>query len=176
VPEQIRPPATPGGHAACVLVGVTPHQPDVVLHTAARLASALGVDLVGAHVDQSAYVVAEHPDGSVDSRPVDPDIEDWSGPVFDRALATHLHQITRSHGVRLRVVELAGEVAHALARLAVAVDAELIVVGSRSGFRAGIRDYLGGSVAVHLAHRQHRPVVVVPLAARPEGPLPWEEA
>ena len=55
-------------------------------------------------------------------------------------------------------------------------DAELIVVGSRSGVRASMREYFGGSVAVHLAHRQHRPVVIVPLAARAESPLPWEEA
>jgi hypothetical protein len=38
-----------------------------------------------------------------------------------------------------------------------------------------MQEFFGGSVAVHLAHRQHRPVVVIPLAPvafRDE--LPWE--
>jgi nucleotide-binding universal stress UspA family protein len=53
----------------------------------------------------------------------------------------------------------------------------LIVVGTRHpGVRAGAREFFGGSVAVHLAHRQHRPVLVIPLAPTPHGTkLPWEE-
>jgi len=159
-----------------VLVAVTQQQPDVVLSTAIRLATALGAELVCAHVDQSAYVVAEHQDGTVETRPIDPDVQEWTGSHFDPAFAERLQRAAAAGGVTLRTVELAGEVARAIGRFADQVDAELVVVGSRSGVRAGIRDYLGGSVAVHLAHRQQRPVVVVPLAARAEGPLPWEEA
>jgi nucleotide-binding universal stress UspA family protein len=53
----------------------------------------------------------------------------------------------------------------------------LIIVGSRrGGVRAGLKQFLTGSVAAHLAHRQHRPVVVIPVAPVAEGkPLPWEE-
>lgn len=168
-------PDQPQSTSRRVLVGVTKRQPDIVVLTAARLARALGADLVCAHVDPTAYVVTEHPDGSVDSRPVDPDVQEWTGTTFDPPLAERVRRIAEAEGVRLRVVELAGEIARALARLAEVVDAELIVVGSRSGVRASMREYFGGSVAVHLAHRQTRPVVIVPLAARPDGPLPWEE-
>ena len=176
MPEHPEPPAAGRHRATSVLVAVTPRQPDVVLRTALRLATALGAELVCAHVDQSAYVVAEHPDGTVETRPIDPDVQEWTETQFDPELAFRLQRVATASGVTLRTVELAGEVARAIGRLADQVNAELVVVGSRSGVRAGIRDYLGGSVAVHLAHRQHRPVVVVPLAARAEGPLPWEEA
>jgi nucleotide-binding universal stress UspA family protein len=72
---------------------------------------------------------------------------------------------------------LAGDVAYALTWLADILDVELIIVGSRrGGVRAGLKQFLTGSVAAHLAHRQHRPVVVIPVAPVAEGkPLPWEE-
>lgn len=158
-----------------ILVGVTARQPEIVIRVAARLARALDADLVCAHVDPSAYVVEEHADGSVESRPVDPDVQEWTGSRFDPALAERLERLAGAADVRLRMVELAGEVGRALDRLAEVLDAELIVVGSRSGVRANLREYFGGSVAVHLAHRQPRPIMIVPLAAKPEGLLPWEE-
>src|SRR5215217_894645 len=34
-----------------------------------------------------AYVAAEHPDGSAESRPIDPDLPEWDTAVFDRGLA-----------------------------------------------------------------------------------------
>lgn len=159
-----------------VVVGVTSKQPEVVVRTAARLARALHSDLVCAHVDPLAYVVAENPDGSVESRPVDPDGQGWSDQPFNPALADRLMAIASEEGVSLQLRQLAGDVARAIGRLADVIDAALIVVGSRSGVRATMREYFGGSVAVHLAHRQHRPVVIVPLAVRAEGPLPWEQA
>lgn len=158
-----------------IVVGVTPRQPELVLRTAARLARALGAELVCAHVDSSAYVVEEHQDGSVTTRPLDPDLQDWTASPFDASLAERIERLGAAAGVAVRTCELAGDVARALGRLAEMVGAELIVVGTRSGIRAGVREYLGGSVAVHLAHRQPVPVVVVPLAPRAHGPLPWEE-
>lgn len=169
------PPTTHPSHRS-VVVGVTPHQPESVLRTAAWLAHGLGAELVCAYVDTSAYVVAEHPDGTVESRPLDPDAQEWVSAEFNPALAERIRQITTEQGIpSVRIIELAGEVARALGRLAEAVSAELIVVGTRSGVRASVKEYFSGSVAVHLAHRQSRPVVVVPLTARAEGPLPWEE-
>lgn len=72
---------------------------------------------------------------------------------------------------------LAGDGAGALAHLADTVDAQLIVVGSRSGgVRASTHDFVGGSVAVQLIHRQSRPVLVVPVEPSPSGTsLPWED-
>lgn len=158
-----------------VVAAVTPHQPDSVVRTAAWLARSLGVDLVCAHVDTSAYVVAEHPDGTVETRPLDPDAQEWLSAQFDPVLAERINRLLGDQGPPVRTIELAGEVARAIARLAEVVRAELIVVGTRSGVRASVREYLSGSVAVHLAHRQTVPVVVVPLAARAGGPLPWED-
>ncbi len=157
-----------------ILVAVTTHQPDLVVRQAARLARAFDASLVCAHVDPSAYVVAEHPDGSVESRPIDPDALDWSGSAFDPALAQRIETWAREESVSVEFRELAGDIAHALGRLAELLDAELIVVGSRGGLRSNLREFFGGSVAVHLAHRQPRPLVVVPLNPHADGPLPWE--
>mgnify|MGYP001213441952 CR=1 FL=1 len=151
-------------HHRLVVIGVTPQQPESVLRTAAWLAHGLDAELVCAHVDTS------------ESRPLDPDAQEWVSTQFDPAMAERIRQIAGAQGVSsVRTVELAGEVARALGRLAEVVGAELIVVGTRSGVRASVKEYFSGSVAVHLAHRQARPVVVVPLAARAEGPLPWED-
>lgn len=163
-------------HHRGVVVGVTPHQPESVLRTAAWLAHGLGAELICAYVDTSAYVVEEHPDGTVESRPLDPDAQEWISAGFDPELAERIRQVAGELGMAsVRTVELAGEVARALARLAELVRAELIVVGTRYGVRASVREYFSGSVAVHLAHRQPIPVVVVPLTAHPEGSLPWED-
>jgi nucleotide-binding universal stress UspA family protein len=160
-----------------IVVAVTLHQPDRVVRQAARFARAFEARLVCAHVDPGAYVVAERPDGSIDSRPVDPDAVDWSGPVFDRDLAARIQVWAAQESVSVEFRELAGDIAHALARLADLLGSELIVVGSRrGGLRSSMHEFFGGSVAVHLAHRQPRPVVVVPLTPAAEGPLPWEPA
>jgi len=40
-----------------------------------------------------------------------------------------------------------------------------------------MREFLNGSIAAHLAHRQRRPVVVIPLSPVREGEaLPWQGA
>ncbi len=161
-----------------VVVGVTPGQSEAVLLHAALFARHFDASLVCASVDLMSYKVAEFSDGSVDSRPIDPDSPDWEATVFDRGLAQHIHQVLRNEHVELIFRQLAGDCAYALGRLADALQAEMIVVGSRHhGIRSGISEYLGGSVAAHLAHRQHRPVVVVPISPVPPGQrLPWEDA
>ena len=160
-----------------LLLGVTPQQPGPVLETALRLARTLRADLVCAQVDASSDVVEEHPDGSVDARPLDPDQPDWTSRPVDPLLADRLRAAGQAHGVHVEVRALAGDVAEALAHLAETLDAELIVVGSRpSGVRASMHDFFGGSIAVHLIHRQSRPVLVVPVDPSPAGSsLPWED-
>jgi hypothetical protein len=66
--------------------------------------------------------------------------------------------------------------AHGLGRLGDLLHAEMIVVGSRHrGVRSTVQEFLGGSVAGHLAHRQHRLVVVIPLSpVSADEHLPWE--
>ena len=146
------------------MVGVTPQQPVAVLREAVRLARQFKAVLVCANVEAGSYVVAEHPDGSVESRPIDPDQPDWNTAVFNGGLAHRIREVADKEGVRVEFRELAGDIAHALGRLAEVLYAEMIIVGSRrGGLRSTMHDFFGGSVAAHLAHRQPRPVVVVPL-------------
>jgi nucleotide-binding universal stress UspA family protein len=150
--------------ARYIVVGVTPKQPLAVLRHAARFARQFEAVLVCANVEAGSYVVAEHPDGSVESRPIDPDQPDWNTAVFDGDLAHRIRSVADQEGVRVEFRELAGDIAHALGHLAAVLDAEMIIVGSRrGGLRSSMHGFLGGSVAAHLAHRQPRPVVVVPV-------------
>jgi nucleotide-binding universal stress UspA family protein len=160
-----------------ILVGVTYGQPDIVLRHAARFARTFDAALVCAHVDPGRYVVEELPDGSVASLPLDPDLPELKDTDFDQGLVAQVRAAVADESVDLSFRELAGDVAYALTRLADILDVEMIIVGSRrGGVRAGLRQFLTGSVAAHLAHRQPRPVVVIPLAPVAEGkPLPWEE-
>jgi nucleotide-binding universal stress UspA family protein len=160
-----------------ILVGVTYGQPDVVLRHAARFARTFEAALVCAHVDPGRYVVEELPDGSVASLPLDPDLPELKDTDFDQGLVAQVRAAVADDSIELSFRELAGDVAYALTRLADILDVELIIVGSRrGGVRAGLKQFLTGSVAAHLAHRQPRPVVVIPVAPVAEGkPLPWEE-
>jgi nucleotide-binding universal stress UspA family protein len=161
-------------HPRRILVGVNHGQSDVVLQQAVRLAQAFGAELVCAHVDVGRYVVEERSDGAVVSRPLDPDLPELSDTDFDPVLAERIRDLVQPLDVTFR--ELAGDRAYALGRLAEICGVEMIVVGSRRrGVRSGLKEFFGGSVAAQLAHRQHRPVVVVPVApVAPDTPLPWE--
>ena len=160
-----------------ILVGVTYGQPDVVLRHAARFARTFDAALVCAHVDPGRYVVEELPDGSVASLPLDPDLPEQKDTDYDQGLVAQVRAAVADDSIDLSFRELAGDVAYALTRLADILDVEMIIVGSRrGGVRAGLKQFLTGSVAAHLAHRQPRPVVVIPVAPVAEGkPLPWEE-
>lgn len=158
-----------------VIVGVMPHQaPDVVL-TAANFARQLKSELVCAYVDLTRYTVEEAPDGMVTTFPIDPEVPELSVEEFDPGLAHQVEKLLSPLSVTWSLRALAGDPAHALARLSDTLDAELIIVGTRrTGIRATMHEFFGGSVAVHLAHRQHRPVLVVPLdPIEPGEALPW---
>lgn len=166
----------PGTRHSVIVVAVEPHQPDAVLLHALALARDLGVELVCAHVDMSRYPVHEYVDGSVSSAPFDPDLPEFGKGEFDPTLEEHIRSLLVGSSVHYSLRALAGDPARALGHLADAVHARLIVVGThRAGLRRGVRDFFNGSVAVHLAHRQHRPVLVVPLSpVADDGELPWE--
>ncbi|HWU48181.1 MAG TPA: universal stress protein [Humibacter sp.] len=169
-------PTEPSGHARVILVGVEGGRPDTVLLSAAELARDLGCELVCAHVDLGRYTVEENPDGSVHSLPIDPDLPELDDDGFDPQLAAQIERVLAPTGVRWSVRSLAGEPARALAHLANSLNARLIVVGTHeAGVRRGMREFFRSSVAVHLAHRQHRPVLVIPLSPVTDGgALPWE--
>lgn len=161
----------------CVLAGVTPDQKDVVVQVAAKMATLFDVALVCAHVDPDRYTVRKRPDGTVESRSIDPDLPDDGSALFDPGLRSRIADLVPS-SMNFVGRELAGEPARALSEQADALNAEAIVVGSRSGgWRASVQDFLGTSVAVHLVHRQWRPVIVVPISPTAPGhPLPWESS
>ncbi|MEQ6895940.1 universal stress protein [Microbacterium sp. KR10-403] len=159
-----------------ILVGVQKGLPDAVLREAARLAHDLGADLVCAHVDLERYTVGERLDGTAVTRSIDPDLADEREGEFDASLAAHIDDVLAGSGVEWTGRELAGDPGHALGRLAESVNARYIVVGTReASVRETLREFFQGSVASHLAHRQHRPVLVVPLnPVAGSEPLPWE--
>ncbi|SDU88002.1 Universal stress protein family protein [Microlunatus sagamiharensis] len=153
-----------------ILLGTTSQQPPEVLEVALSLARRAGTVLVCAQVDPMASVVEEHPDGSVESRPIDPDRADWDSATFDPDLAVRIQAAAREAGVEVTFRSLAGDVGAALGRLAEVVGAEMIVVGSREGgVRASMHDFFSGSLAAHLSHHQSRPVVVVPIGPTATG-------
>lgn len=158
-----------------VVLGYVPGQRDTVLEQAAGFAHRLHAELICAVVDEGRYVVEELPDGTVRSMLIDPDGVDDNDGQLDPRVRHHIDAVLSDHGVRWRVVALAGEPAAALAHLADTVDAVMIVVGTRSVHaRRSMRDFFGGSNAVRLAHRQHRPVLVVPLnPVAHDADLPW---
>jgi nucleotide-binding universal stress UspA family protein len=163
-------------HPARVIVGVIPGQPDAVVLAAAVFASRFRAELVCACVDTSRHMVSERADGSVTSVPYDPDLPELGEEEFDPALRAHLAAHLDGHGIAWSTRALAGDPARALGHLAETLGATMIVVGTReSGIRGSLHEFFNGSVAVHLAHRQHRPVVVVPLAPVSfDGPLPGQ--
>jgi nucleotide-binding universal stress UspA family protein len=80
--------------------------------------------------------------------------------------------LLEGHGVDWSVRQLVGDPALAMKHLADAVDARLLVVGTRKrGLGESIREFFTGSVAARLAHRQHRPILVIPLGE----PVPDDE-
>lgn len=162
--------------AGPIVVGVTPDQPPVVLEAALRFAGAFDAELVLVHVDASRVLTGFDPDGALITTPIDPDAEDGE-PTFPAELEARLEQRLGGTGVAWSAVAVVGEPADALRHEADRVHAELIVLGTRERRWQGVREFFAGSLAARLAHRQPRPVVVVPVApAAPEERLPWEPA
>lgn len=163
-----------GTRVGPVIVGVEHDEPDRVLHEAARFASDLGAELVCAHVDTTRYPVDEHGDGSVTSMPLDPEIPDVRDEVFSPRLEASVREVLSEWHVPLRFAGLAGDPAQSLGELAETLNARAIVVGTRRpGFRAGLEKFFTGSIAVRLAHRQTRPVIVIPVDPHAAA-APWE--
>lgn len=146
-----------------VLAGVTPGQGLAVLHRAADLAHSLGVGLACAWADPTTF--EEHEQGGrVEVLPIDPDAVDDDAARIRSDLYHQLRDELWGTGLNWRFAALSGEPAHALATYAEEVGASVIVVGTREdGIAHRFEERIAGSVAVHLAHRQSRPVLVVPL-------------
>ncbi|MFT3886755.1 MAG: universal stress protein [Arachnia sp.] len=149
-----------------LVVGVVPHQADVVVHTAVSLAEATGAPhLSFAYADPSRYVVLEHPDGTVRHESINPDSLDDDWRRVEEELAAHLSGLLAGCPVSWDFRYLAGRPDRALTHLARAIDAAGIIVGTHAPHHGlDFASRLQGSVAVHLAHHQHRPVITVPIS------------
>jgi nucleotide-binding universal stress UspA family protein len=175
-----------------VIVGVRPDDEVGLTSRAARFAERFDAELVCANVDTSRRVVEERADGSVVTLPdpahglATPDVvyvaeyaeSDLRVEDFDEELRTRIAGELDGLPVRWSTRALAGgHPADALARLAEKLDAEMIIVGTRKpNFGGTLREFINGSVATRLAHRQHRPVVVLPRRPVRNGErLPWED-
>lgn len=147
-----------------VIVGVVPDQPAHVVQQAALFASRFGAELVCAYVNPARYPVEEAADGSVESASFDPDFADDREAVFDETLADALRgHLATATVVPWRTLALAGDVAGALGHLGDTLDAAMIVVGAHDhSFSGSLREFFNRSVGAQLAHRQVRPVVVIP--------------
>ncbi|WP_257479034.1 universal stress protein [Acidipropionibacterium jensenii] len=156
-----------------VLAGVVPDQNPLIAVTAAHLSAALGQSVVHlGYVDTSRYTVEELPDGTVHHAALDPDADAGDWHEVRSGLEIQIGEALAGSGVSWKLWYLAGRPDRSLTHLARALDASLIVVGSRSqiGMRR-IRELAEGSIANHLAHHQHRPVLTVPVEA-----IDWKDA
>ena len=145
-----------------VVVGIVPGEPARVVKEAARYAKVLSAPLVVVHVDVTRFVTYEDPDGFVHSSPIDINIGGGEADLqtVKREAAAALEGVDLAWTAR----QLVGDPAIAIKHLADDIDARLIVVGTRRrGIGESIREFFTGSVAARLAHRQHRPILVVPL-------------
>ncbi|WFR66100.1 universal stress protein [Curtobacterium flaccumfaciens] len=161
-----------------IVVGARLSQHESVIEVASSLAQRLGTNLVCVWVDEAQIPVGHRDDGSEILEYIDPDVAEENPPALDRELRLRISGIAARYDVSLRLEARAGNPDHTLATIAEEENASLIVVGTQDGgVRRAVHDFFNGSVAAHLAHRQHRPVVVVPID--PVGfdqPLPWEPA
>jgi nucleotide-binding universal stress UspA family protein len=122
------------------------------------------------HVDVTRFVTYEDPDGYVHSAPID--IHAASGEEDLAKVRSEAAELLDATGVRWTTRQLVGDPALALKHLADQLDARLLVVGTRRrGLGESIREFFTGSVAARLAHRQRRPILVVPLGE----PVPDDE-
>lgn len=162
-----------------LVVEIEPGQPELVALTAAAWARDAGVsELFFAYVDGSRFTREEYADGSVLHDAVDPDGVDDSWQDRARHIEEFLARVLADAGVGWQFRYLAGRADRALTHLARAVDAAGFVLGTRPpGPGARVREFLEGSVAVRLAHHQHRPVLVVPLEVVDwKAHPPWGDA
>ncbi|MGU3643440.1 universal stress protein [Microbacterium sp. C23T] len=153
-----------------VIAGVIPDQSPRVLKEAARYAKLFQAPLVVVHVDVTRFVTYEDPDGYVHSAPIDINIAAGEGElakVQDAAAS-----VLGESGPEWTVRQLVGDPAMAIKHFADEIDARLLVVGTRKrGFGESVREFFTGSVGARLAHRQHRPILIVPLGE----PVPDDE-
>ncbi|WP_230206538.1 universal stress protein [Microbacterium gorillae] len=150
-----------------VVVGLVAGQSPHVVQEAARFATLFATSLVVVTVDQGRYLSFDDPTGMIPNASVELAKEAVGAEV--EAIELETANALVGHDVRWTMRTAAGDPAIAISDVAKAVDASLIVVGTRRpGLGETLREFFNGSVAARLAHRQSRSVLVVPT----EKPVP----
>ena len=143
-----------------IVVGVVDERSRHVIETAACYASQFDATLVCAMIVPDPYGMGEAPAGYLGMMraitPNDPPVEMPPG------LVRVIEEAVEPHGVPWAPFTSVGTPARELTALAERIDALMFVLGTREGVRGMVREALNGSVAAQIAHRQNRPVVVVP--------------
>lgn len=150
-----------------ILVGVSGPRARHVVATAAWYAEHFDAELTCAGIDADPFTLGETPSGYLVTMA---DFASEPEPrAFGRDLVAMIDEVTQARGITWHERMAFGRPAPELSDIAEEVDALMIVLGTREGIRGALREALNGSVAAQLAHRQHRPVVVVPLDPITEG-------
>ncbi|MFJ6678130.1 universal stress protein [Microbacterium sp. NPDC091382] len=158
-----------------VIAGIVPGQSPRVLREAAQYARMHGAPLLVAHVDVTRFVSYEDPDGYVHTAPIN--LDAIPGEALETQLRDEAARSLEGADMAWQLEMLAGDPALAMKDLAERTDARLIVVGTRKrGIGESIREFFTGSVAARLAHRQARPILVVPIGEpTSDDEDPWRE-
>ncbi|MFH5878244.1 universal stress protein [Arthrobacter sp. NA-172] len=157
----------PARLAGPVLTGVLPNQSATVVEKAAEIALSAGWELVLAFADITSFPAAGDRDGHLAAQPIDPDGIDDDAAAISESLKSRIADQLDGTGVRWSFVTLAGEPARSLGRYAASIKASMIVVGTKEhGLGSKFEGLVTGSIALHLAHRQNCPVLVVPLGGQ----------
>ena len=147
--------------ACVVVVGVQSGQGHDVVGVAAAVAERFSARLVCVVVDPALLSAGVRADGSEIIEPIDPDTADSDPQQLPDEDMRVIRDLAAARSVDVDFVSRVGDPSHALAAVAEERDAVMIVVGSQAG-RRRIAELLTGSVAAHLTHQQHRPILVVP--------------
>jgi len=155
---------SPRGTMKCrpVIVAIMPGIPKPVLETGVEYAKAMGRRIVFAHVATDRVSSPSNPDTS---HPLDPTAQQTSMETAKAAIYSALDAFMSDYPeADWELVYLSGLPYQQLAHLAHTINAGCFVLGTRRpGFRAGVQEWLDGSVAVQLGRRQLRPVLIAPL-------------
>ncbi|WP_195839924.1 universal stress protein [Cutibacterium porci] len=145
-----------------VIVAIMPDIPKPVLETGVEHAKAMGSTIVFAYVATDRVSSPSNPDASY---PLDPTAQQTSMETARSAIHSALDVFMSDYpDADWDLVYLSGLPDQQLAHLAHTINAGCFILGTRRpGFRAGLQEWLDGSVAVQLGRRQLRPVIIVPL-------------
>lgn len=144
-----------------VVVGVQRGHVRDVVGVAAAVAERFSAPMVCVVVDPALLSAGVRADGSEIIEPIDPETADSEPRQLPDDDVRVIRDLAAARSVGVEILSRVGDPGRALAAVAEERDAVMIVVGSQVG-RRRMAELFNGSVAAHLTHQQHRPILVVP--------------